>query len=189
MSIPEISKATGIHDATIRGRIKAGRPIEERARAGRVARQFLFRGQWMTVNQIATLLNVTTTTVYKRISGETVLDTKGRRGIHYDIRCTAIMIFHKGENRCASDWAKLLGMKPSTFHSRMRQGWSMERIISEPVRISNKSMIARLVRLFRLIANSLHLQRIVSAFKTTSTQQTGGYQPTFQWTHGNDGRC
>ena len=44
------------------------------------------------------------------------------------------MITYKGETMFAADWARRLGMKPSTIRARVRYGWSDQRIIEEPVR-------------------------------------------------------
>ena len=43
------------------------------------------------------------------------------------------MITHAGERLCLSEWAERIGMDYNTLFSRLSNGWSVERALSEPV--------------------------------------------------------
>ena len=43
-------------------------------------------------------------------------------------------ITFQGKTQCITHWAKELGIKQATLHVRIREGWSIERAFTEPVR-------------------------------------------------------
>lgn len=178
MTVAEIAALTGVDKASARRRLERGQPVEQRNKPGKPAKRYLFRGERLTAYEIAALLGVSVTTVRNRISGETVLDTEELSKLPREHHGNARIIFHRGESRSISAWAKHVGINEKTLRHRLDRGWPFARAITEPVHVSNKSIIAKLIRLFRVIANHLHLQRIFSAFDRTDTKQTGGYQPT-----------
>lgn len=49
-------------------------------------------------------------------------------------RSNNIMLTHNDTTMCVQDWAKQIGVKPSTLYARLKRGWSDERTICTPVR-------------------------------------------------------
>lgn len=49
-------------------------------------------------------------------------------------RRSNVIVEVRGEKMCATDAALRYGIKPAAFYDRLRRGWPMERIISEPPR-------------------------------------------------------
>lgn len=43
------------------------------------------------------------------------------------------MICYDNQERCLTEWAEIAGIPESTFRSRMKRGWSMERIMNTPL--------------------------------------------------------
>ncbi len=44
-----------------------------------------------------------------------------------------VIIEYKGEQLNMTEWAKRLGLKPKTLHSRYQRGWTIERMLETPV--------------------------------------------------------
>jgi hypothetical protein len=44
-------------------------------------------------------------------------------------------IEYNGETKSVQEWAEKLNIKPSTLRARFNKGWSIERALSEPVRV------------------------------------------------------
>lgn len=42
---------------------------------------------------------------------------------------------HDGRTLCASEWARVIGVKPGTLERRLNAGWSVERALTEPLRV------------------------------------------------------
>jgi len=40
----------------------------------------------------------------------------------------------RGEKRCLSEWGELLGISSTVIYTRLYQGWSVERALTEPLR-------------------------------------------------------
>lgn len=41
------------------------------------------------------------------------------------------LLTHNGETHAVAEWAELLGMKPNTLVTRIRRGWTTERVLLE----------------------------------------------------------
>lgn len=52
-------------------------------------------------------------------------------------RRTSRLLTFKGETRCLTEWAEVVGLRPITLTSRLRLGWSVERALTAPVRHSS----------------------------------------------------
>lgn len=50
----------------------------------------------------------------------------------------AKLITHNGVTRCVTEWAVIVGIKAPTLHRRIAQGWSIEKALTEPVRVSSR---------------------------------------------------
>lgn len=59
---------------------------------------------------------------------EQLRNTRRNRWIEYD-----------GQRKILADWANLYGISRGALLMRLRNGWSIERALSEPVRITSKS--------------------------------------------------
>lgn len=46
-----------------------------------------------------------------------------------------IMLTFKGETRCVSDWADVVGIPRQTIYYRIAHGWNVEQALTQPVRI------------------------------------------------------
>lgn len=49
-------------------------------------------------------------------------------------RRTNRLLFYRGETKTAAEWQRSLGIPKTTFMSRLRRGWSIERIATTPAR-------------------------------------------------------
>jgi hypothetical protein len=44
------------------------------------------------------------------------------------------LLSHEGRTMCVTEWAELLGVKPNALFCRLRNGWSVEKTLTTPVR-------------------------------------------------------
>jgi len=51
-------------------------------------------------------------------------------------RSSCILITHDGVTKTATEWARTLGLNPSTVIERLRRGWSHEQSLADPCRTS-----------------------------------------------------
>lgn len=45
---------------------------------------------------------------------------------------------YKGEVKCVSEWCEIYNIASSTFHNRLKRGWSIEKTIETPVNIKHR---------------------------------------------------
>jgi hypothetical protein len=45
-----------------------------------------------------------------------------------------VQIEWRGETKCLSAWSRIVNMRPGTLHARIKSGWNIERIMTEPLR-------------------------------------------------------
>ena len=58
--------------------------------------------------------------------------------IHKEQNCNTRrnrLLTFRGETACVSQWAEVLGLRPATIHSRLSRGWTVERTLTEPLRV------------------------------------------------------
>ena len=189
MTALEISQATGIPRPTINQRLRSGRPVDQLLKGGIKPKLYLFRGEWMTVREIAGLTRLDASTVYDRRCGTRVLEVDELRDpdCERELPSHARLITYRNQTLCHRAWARELGMNYHTFRARLANGWSMERISSEPVGqqertmlMRNRRIIRKLVSRFRSIRNRILIHRITYAFRP----DTGGYAQTSTKTKG-----
>ena len=48
------------------------------------------------------------------------------------------LLAFRGEKRCVTEWAELLGMNLSMIKQRLRYGWTIERALTQPIRSKRK---------------------------------------------------
>jgi len=53
-----------------------------------------------------------------------------------------IFLTHNGVTRCVSEWAGVVGIGRRTLEERVRRGWSVQRVLEEPVQYQ-KQVVAR----------------------------------------------
>ena len=179
----EMAELSGIPYPTLRRRLREGRPIDVAGKPGPKPKLFLFRNQMMTVTEIAKLTGLDKSTVYDRVSGNRVLEGDELRAMPRDQPSHACLITYKGRTLNQLQWARELGISLGGLRTRIRLGWTMERIVNEPVMKAsvrgtlyrNRSIIKRMTRGFRRVRNRILIQRITNAFRL----HTPGYVQTF----------
>lgn len=45
------------------------------------------------------------------------------------------LLTYNGETRTVTEWAEKIGMKPVTLFQRLRKGWTVERALTQPIRV------------------------------------------------------
>lgn len=48
------------------------------------------------------------------------------------------LLTYKGETRCLTEWAEIIGMKKSALSERMRRGWNVQEAIEIPIDLGNR---------------------------------------------------
>lgn len=180
LTVLELSQLTGIPRPTIYARLRRGQPFDVSGKPGREPRRYLFRGEMLTAPEIAQRIGMDKTTVYDRVCGNRVLESHELHNPDFtrDQPAHARLITYKGNTLNLCEWARLLDMPLQTLRSRLRLGWTMERIVSEPVMspivrgtiVRNKKIITRLTGAFRSTRNAQLIHRISTAFHTEVEQ-------------------
>lgn len=145
MAVSDVRKLTGWSDHAVRSRI-VGDTIEDRPLVPRSKRRasaiktFLFRGETLTVAQIAERTGRAVSWVYKRISGNEVLE---HPPVEREMPCNSTPIYFAGERLPPHGWAKLLGIPTSTLYNRINAGWPVKRTLTERPRTAKQRAIHR----------------------------------------------
>ncbi|PTX04607.1 hypothetical protein [Pararhodobacter aggregans] len=130
---------------------------------------FEFRGQMMTLKEIAAVVDRHPNTVRRRIVNGHVLDGQELVDPYMEPHPLCRMIFYQGENLSVADWAKRTGIDRFTIYSRFYMGWDPIRAITTPIkatyqartiRVRNRRTITRMVILTR---NRRAIRRMVGA--------------------------
>ncbi len=103
--------------------------------AGPPSRVFQFRGELRTVREIAAILGVDRTTVYRRLSGDRILDGAELTDPHasaQDFPDRYRKITFRGETRTIAGWARKTGLHPETIRHRLKAGWPVKYAITIP---------------------------------------------------------
>jgi predicted DNA-binding transcriptional regulator AlpA len=189
LSVAEIAELTGINSKVIYARIKRGQPVDEARK--KQPRLYSFKDQLMTAKQVAEITGLSVSGVYLRACGDRILDDKElreQRERYAEPHPLSVMLTYRGKKQNMTAWAHELGIGVSTLHARLMLGWTMERIVSEPVMspivrgtiVRNRKIISRLTMGFRRARNTQLIHRIASAFD----HRTGGY---IQTSHSSQG--
>lgn len=170
LTVLELSKLTGIPRPTIYARLRRGQPFDVSGKPGREPRRYLFRGEMLTAPEIAQLIGMDKTTVYDRVCGNRVLEGHELHNPDFprEQPAHARLITYDGKTLNLCEWARLLDMPLQTLRSRLRLGWTMKRIVSEPVMspmvrgtiLRNRKIISRLAVSFRRARNTQLIQKI-----------------------------
>lgn len=65
-----------------------------------------------------------------------LIDITGRRfGEQGNNRSTNRYLEHNGEKHTISEWGEILGINPDTISSRLQRGWSIEKTLTEEIKI------------------------------------------------------
>lgn len=137
MTRADVALLTGLSPNAITLRINGDmiedRPFmpRERRRDG-TAKRYEFRGEMMTVKEIAAITGLALPTVYGRMCGDAFLEHDDARPL-YDLPTNSVPVFHRGETMSISAWARKLGIPVATLQWRLSYGWSVKRALSEPV--------------------------------------------------------
>ena len=168
-SLWEIASMVGVAHSTLYDRVtRQGLDIHEATRRPitppqlkfkpKPPRVFEFRGQMMTLMEIAAIVDRHPNTVRRRIVNGRVLDGQELVDPYMEPHPLCRMIFHKGENLSVADWAKRTGIDRFTIYSRLYMGWDPIRAITTPIkpayrartiRVRNRRTITRMVILTR----------------------------------------
>jgi predicted DNA-binding transcriptional regulator AlpA len=185
LSVLELSQLTGIPRPTIYARLRRGQPFDVAGKSGREPRRYLFRGKMMSAPEIAQLIGMDKSTVYDRVCGNRVLEGDELHNPHFtrEQPAHAHLITYAGKSLNLCQWARELDIPLPTLRSRLRLGWSMERIVNEPVMhpsirgtiLRNRKTIAYLTMTFRRARNQQLIQKITNVFHS----HTPGYLQTF----------
>ena len=89
----------------------------------------LYNGEERTLTELANINGINPCTLYARVSklGYSVEDALNipvkNHGSRYSLN---------GKSHTISEWSKITGMSLSTLQSRLKAGWTVERMITEP---------------------------------------------------------
>jgi hypothetical protein len=135
----------GLDHQVLRYRVRKGWPawrVIETPVKTTAERLIAYRGQQLRIIEWAKKLGMKYETLYGRLqngwSVKRAFETpvgEVRIARSHDNR----FIRHEGQYLSEVEWAKTLGMKVSTFQSRIDSGWSMTHIISTPVRVGRRA--------------------------------------------------
>lgn len=57
-------------------------------------------------------------------------------------RRSSRLLSYRGATRTAAEWAEVIGITQGTLHARLKEGWSVERALTQPLRrISRKAAV------------------------------------------------
>ena len=52
-----------------------------------------------------------------------------------------LLLTYQGETKTYSEWSRIYGMKAGVLRTRIRQGWSIEKALTEPAQIRRSQRI------------------------------------------------
>lgn len=56
---------------------------------------------------------------------------------------TSVMVTARGETLCVAEWAERVGICETSIHRRLRKGWSHERAVFTPAKVTRRSLAVR----------------------------------------------
>ncbi|MEO9337209.1 hypothetical protein ABFT80_07220 [Mesorhizobium sp. SB112] len=147
-TLREIAEVTGVNFFTLRSRVlKYGFTLEEAVahnggpRFYRRPVLYDFRGQCLSIKDIAKLAGVSEGTAYNRRCGNRVLDSDELIDPVKEVPAHAKLLAFRGQTHSIVDWAKLIGIPKDSLYQRLRHGWSLKRALTEPVMQAGQRII------------------------------------------------
>ena len=107
----------------------------EQARNKRNNRRLTFKGETRLVREWADLYGLPVTSLMYRLNaGWSTEDSLMKPSDAVSNKPDLRIIEHNGERHSMSEWSRRSGIKLTTFHYRLKAGWTMDRILSSPTR-------------------------------------------------------
>lgn len=182
MTRADVALLTGLSPSAITLRIN-GDVIEDRPfvprqhRRDGTAKRYEFRGEMMTVKEIAAVTGLALPTVYGRMCGDTFLEHDDARPL-YDLATNSVPVFHRGETMSISAWARKLGIPVATLQWRLTYGWPVKRALTEPVmRTGQRKRYRRNAEIIARMLAGIHAPARTG--NATIAKTTGGYVEKF----------
>lgn len=133
-----------------------------------------FRGERLSVKEIAARTGLSVDTIYARRSGDRVLDGDELKDPFPDLPPGSKPIRFRGRTHSIADWARLAGIPKHVLYQRIEAGWPIKRALTEPpMRPEQRAVYSRNRRIIR---------RIAAAFRPPL--HTGGHEATFHTSPG-----
>lgn len=176
-TLRQIAEMTGVNFYTLRSRVsKYGFTPEEAVahhggpRAFRKPRLYEFRGQLLSIREIAELAGISEASAYNRRCGDRVLDGDELIDPVQELHPNATALTFHRKTHSIAGWSRLLGIPKDSLYQRLRAGWPLKRALTEPVMQPDQRNVFN--------RNRRTIRRIVWVIGT------GGYQPTSQEAQG-----
>lgn len=174
-SIREIARMVGMKPSTLHFRlISKGMSVAEAIATPitpkhklhewgtRQARLYEFRGQMLSVYDIAPILGVHPETVRRRAIGNRIAEGEDLKDQHQEPPAHALILTFRGQSLTAAEWARRTGIDRMTLYSRLACGWTIKRALTEPPMRGDQRNIYR--------ANRRALTRMVASFRALDPQ-------------------
>jgi len=142
MTARAIARHAGIKPRTLYHRLASGMSITDAISGpakkhggmiGPKAKLYEFRGEHLTAYQIADILGCHVQTVYKRRSGNRVLDGEELAATLPEFPSNARLITYKGKTDTLTAWARKYRLGPNVIRGRLERGWPIERALRTKV--------------------------------------------------------
>lgn len=143
LTLHAIAKRCGMKPATLHHRVVVmGLSVDDAIQAGkrikakpRQPRLYDFRGKRLTVKEIANRLGLCWSTIYRRVSGDRLLDGADLidpNPSYQDAPINARLLTFRGRTDTVAGWARRMGVPKHTIFARLAMGWPIKRILTEP---------------------------------------------------------
>lgn len=98
--------------------------------------RYIFRGQRLTVAEIAALTGRDKANVHRCIEGESIREASEQSAPHY--------VTHDGKTLALSEWSRLTGIPRPTIIYRLSRGWPVAKVLStQPMKCGRWKQRAR----------------------------------------------
>lgn len=139
-----IAAAEGMHHGTLHHRVTVmGMSLDDAIKQGkrrikgptRAPKLFEFRGEQLPAAEIAKRIGKSVCTVYRRVSGNRVLDGDELIDPNPDLPANARIITLRGKSNSLAGWSKETGVDPITISQRIKAGWPIREALTIPTHV------------------------------------------------------
>jgi hypothetical protein len=167
MTAQQIADATGLKVRTVHRRIQFGLPIEGPHRRGPQPRRFEFRGRLATVAEIMAATGLSRSQVSKRTDGVRFFERDEATDPNAPLHPSCRVLFLDGIADSVSGWSRRLGISREVITYRLKQGWSIRKTLTTPVKFKRKTILRRMVNGWRMAQSRYANQCSSAAISTT----------------------